>query len=104
MVQMIQLLGPEDLLQPDDWVRPLVPAVGSSFGDDPGINSFSPFAGLPQNHFKWVRAKDALGTCWMGKPLRVIDREFGAGDSAYEAVRGELPKTHVWDWRAERRN
>lgn len=104
MATTIQLLGPDDVLHKDDWVRPLIPAAGSSHGDDPGINSFSPFAGLPQNHFKWVKARDALGECWMGRTLREIDREMGEGDHAFEVVRGDLPKTHVWNWRAERRN
>lgn len=102
MAISVLILGPDDVLQADDWVRPLVPTCGEFMGNEPPINSFSTYGGTPQNHLRWVAAQDVIGKCWMGKALRDINKAWDkTGGFNYEVVRGPVPMNHVWDWRKE---
>lgn len=103
MATQILMLGPEDVLQPTDWVRPLVETPGEFQSSPSSINSFSTFGGTPLNHFKWVPARDVMGELWFGQSLAEIHRRWAhLGGFNYEVVRGEVPMAHVWDWRKEK--
>lgn len=99
----VLMLSSYDTLRPDDWVRPIVEAVADYPGQAPALNSFSPYSGCPQNHLKWVQARDVLGDCWMGKTMAELDQAWEKiGGFPYEVIRGTPPQRHIWDWRAER--
>lgn len=100
----LQLLEAADVLRPTDWVRPLAAAPGDFSTSNPVINSFSTYGGSPQNHFKWIRAQDVVGECWMGRSLADLAKAWEAtGGFAYEVVRGAMPPQHIWDWRAAKK-
>jgi len=102
MAITVQLLTEEDCLQPEDWVRPLTAAC-SELGTVEPFNSFTPFAGLPQNHFRWVKAREIFGDCWMGFSLKELQQQFKRfGGFQYEVLRGPLPKAHYWDWQKDK--
>ena len=99
----VLILSAYDKLRSDDWVRPIVEAVSDCPGQAPALNSFSPYSGTPQNHLKWVQARDVLGKCWMGKTLAELDQAWEKlGGFPYEVIRGTPPQRHIWDWRPER--
>lgn len=102
MATSILLLGEEDTLEPDDWVRPLQPTAGNC-GGEPAVNSLATYSGTPLNHFKWVLARDVFGSVWFGMTLAEIHEGMkDTGGFNYEVVRGHMPRGHIWFWRALR--
>lgn len=100
MATSVLILGPEDTLEQDDWVRPLQATPGHC-GGDPVINSLSTDGETPQNHLKWVRARDVFKPGWFGLTLEELNKEMGNGFN-YEVIRGAIPRGHIWFWRAQR--
>lgn len=92
----VQLLEPTDILEPNDWCRPL--QIVSMNGGHSDYYSFqSSYTGTPENNVKWVRAKCVIGSGWFGKPVReYLDgmKKFGL---SWEFVRGPIPARHQLD-------
>ncbi|HDR9103685.1 hypothetical protein [Paraburkholderia sp. A3RO-2L] len=96
MAITVQILEGTDVLQPTDWVRPL---LGSGY-----VDSFMTFSGAPENNLRWVPASDVLGPHYMDMTLDAINADMAElGGWPYEVVRGPVPVAHIWDWRAERK-
>jgi hypothetical protein len=85
----IQLLDDNDIVEPEDWCRPL--SIVSMNGGHSDYYSFkSQYTGAPENNVKWVKVKYILGKCWHGKTVSEIDAELGKFIK-YEYVRGDIP-------------
>ena len=86
----LQLLEPDDIVEPEDWCRPL--SITSMSGGHSDYYSFkSQYSGAPENNVKWVKVKYILGKPWHGKTVGDID--FGLGKFVkYEFVRGDIPQ------------
>lgn len=83
----VQILEPDDLVDEDDWCRPL---VLSTMSDSSDYYSFeSCYSKLPENNVKWIRVKDLFGSCWFGKPAKDLMSII-----RYEIVRGDIPESH----------
>jgi hypothetical protein len=94
----LQLLEPIDLLQPNDWCRPLV--ICSMSGGTSDHYSFrNAYSGAPENNAKWVRAHEIFGPCWMGQPIGAMKSQ---DMTPYEFVRGDMPKAHQLNMRPYR--
>ena len=85
----LQLLEANDVVNPEDWCRPL--SIVSMSGGHSDYYSFSSqYTGAPENNVKWVKVKYILGKPWHG--LTVKDIDFGLGKFVkYEFVRGDIP-------------
>lgn len=100
----LQLLELDDPVDPDDWVRPLDMGY-NQFGDHTEPHSFNMYGGSPQNNIKWIKVRDTFGECHWGKTVREIHALFDKMVNwqnqmlRYEFVRGDVPKSHIWDWR-----
>jgi len=85
----LQLLEAEDIVEPDDWCRPL--SIVSMSGGHSDYYSFkSQYTGAPENNVKWVKVKYILGKLWHGKTVKEIDAGLGKFIK-YEYVRGDIP-------------
>ena len=90
-MKTVQILEPDDTVDPEDWCRPLV-LISMSGGHSDGYSFKNAYSGTPENNVKWVKVKDQFGPIWFGKMTRVINYEIGM---RYEFVRGDLPSTHI---------
>jgi hypothetical protein len=89
MIQ-IQLLEAHDIVDPEDWCRPL--SIVSMSGGHSDYYSFtSQYTGAPENNAKWVKVKYILGKPWHDKTVAEIDRGLGQYQK-YEFVRGSIPR------------
>lgn len=95
-MKSMQMLEPDDLLQAEDWVRPLVYHPATAQGEIV-VNSISAY-GLPINHPKWIRARVSFGSCWFGKKLKELDP-----NREYEFLRGDIPQSHRLDLKGVRK-
>jgi len=85
----IQLLEQDDIVEPEDWCRPL--STTSMSGGHSDYYSFqSQYTGAPENNVKWVKVKYILGRGWHGKTVAEIDAKLGKFVK-YEYVRGNIP-------------
>lgn len=85
----LQLLEKDDIVEPEDWCRPL--SIVSMSGGHSDYYSFkNQYTGAPENNVKWVKVKYILGKCWHGKTVKEIDAELGMFIK-YEYVRGDIP-------------
>ncbi len=86
----LQLLEAEDIVEPEDWCRPL--SIVSMSGGHSDYYSFqSQYTGAPENNVKWVKVKYILGRDWHGKTVAEIDKGLGKWIK-YEYVRGDVPQ------------
>jgi hypothetical protein len=85
----IQMLEDNDVIDPEDWCRPLnIVSMGGGHSD---YYSFkSEYSGTPENNVKWVKVKYILGKVWHGKTVKEIDEGLGKFVK-YEYVRGNIP-------------
>lgn len=93
---VIHMLEPTDILEPNDWCRPLQ-IVSMSGGHSDYYSFQSNYTGTPENNAKWVRAKCVIGKPWFGKPVgEYLEgmRELGL---SWEFVRGPIPARHQLD-------
>ena len=87
-----QILENTDLIQPDDWCRPL--QINSMAGGMSDSFSFkSCYTGFPENNSKWVRVKHCIGSVWYGRTVS----EFNSGLTETEFMRGDIPESHTLD-------
>lgn len=87
-MKTIQLLEADDIVDPEDWCRPL--SIVSMSGGHSDYYSFqSQYTGAPENNVKWVKVKYILGKPWHGKTVKEIDRALGQYVK-YEYVRGDI--------------
>jgi len=85
----IQLLEQDDIVEPEDWCRPL--SITSMSGGHSDYYSFqSQYTGAPENNVKWLKVKYILGRGWHGKTVAEIDAKLGKFVK-YEYVRGNIP-------------
>jgi hypothetical protein len=85
----LQLLEADDIVDPEDWCRPL--SLMSMNGGHSDYYSFqSCYTGAPENNVKWVKVKYILGKGWHGKTVKEIDASLGKFIK-YEYVRGDIP-------------
>ena len=93
----LQLLELDDIVEPEDWCRPL--SIVSMSGGHSDYYSFqSAYTGAPENNVKWVKVKYILGKPWHGKTVKEIDNGLGKFVK-YEYVRGDVPKRSQLDLR-----
>lgn len=86
----LQLLEADDIVDPEDWCRPLS-IVSMSGGYSDNYSFKSQWSGAPENNVKWVKVKYILGKLWHGKTVREIDNGL-APWIKYEYVRGDIPQ------------
>jgi hypothetical protein len=93
----VQMLEKTDIVEPEDWCRPL--SITSMSGGHSDYYSFrSQYSGAPENNVKWVKVKYILGKPWHGKT--VLDIDAGLGQYVkYEFIRGDIPKRQQLDLR-----
>ena len=86
----LQLLEADDVVEPEDWCRPL--SLNSMSGGHSDYYSFqSQYSGAPENNTKWVKVKYILGKPWHNKTVKEIDKGLGFY-TKYEFVRGDIPQ------------
>lgn len=86
----VQILEADDIVDPEDWCRPL--SITSMSGGHSDYYSFqSQYTGAPENNVKWVKVKYILGIASRGdKTVKELDQVLGQYVK-YEFVRGDLP-------------
>lgn len=89
----VQFLEDDDIIQPDDWCRPLM-LMTMSGGHSDHMSYKSMYSGTPENNVRWVQVCDVLGPVWKGK--RVHDYHAVA-HIQLEFVRGNVPISHRQD-------
>lgn len=89
----IHMLEPTDILEPNDWCRPLQ-IVSMSGGHSDYYSFQSAYSGTPENNAKWVRAKCVIGHGWMGKPVGDYLKGMKDLGLSWEFVRGPVPARH----------
>lgn len=91
-MKTVEILELDDLIDPEDWCRPLQ-IVSMSGGHSDYYSFQSCYTGAPENNAKWVKVKFILGKPWHGKSVMEYNKamsKFGT----YEFVRGEIPTSH----------
>ncbi len=85
-MKQILILDQNDLVDPEDWCRPL-----SFFSEwDNEYMDRSPFSGTPENNYKWVKVKHTFGKCWYGHAVNELCKL-----RLYEFARGDPPNEHL---------
>ena len=91
----VQMLEKMDIVEPEDWCRPLT--IASMSGGHSDYYSFrSQYTGAPENNVKWVKVKYILGKPWHGKAVADIDAGLGQFVK-YEFIRGDIPRRQQLD-------
>jgi hypothetical protein len=89
----VQILEHDDVVEPEDWCRPL--SIVSMSGGHSDYYSFqSQYTGAPENNVKWVKVKYILGKPWHYKTVGEIDSGLGKFVK-YEFIRGDIPKRQI---------
>lgn len=84
----VQILEPDDLIDGNDWCRPLqIISMGGGASDYYSFKSC--YSGTPENNAEWVQVKHVIGSCWFGRPVRAFNDGLN-----YEFVRGDVPRKH----------
>lgn len=95
----IQLLEDTDLIDPEDWCRPLQILPMSPQSDYYSFKSC--YSGQPENNVEWCKVKHVIGKCWFGKTVLEFHSRFKycqhSYEYRYEFVRGDIPKSHQLD-------
>lgn len=92
----INILEPTDILEPNDWCRPLQ-IVSMSGGHSDYYSFQSAYTGAPENNAKWVRAKCVIGKGWFGKPVGDYLTGMKKFGLSWEFARGPIPARHQLD-------
>ena len=88
----IQILEDNDIVNADDWCRPLeIESMSGGMSDHFSFRSV--YSGTPCNNAKWVRVRDVFGKCWFGSKVG----EFWKKGFEYEFIRGKIPEEHQLD-------
>lgn len=88
----IFLLEPTDTILPTDYYRPL--NRSADFDQHDEWLDESCYGGGPLDHLKWAPVWLVLGECWWERKYSEYIG-FGQASRPFEAVRGELPNTHI---------
>lgn len=88
-----QFLQNDDVIDPEDWCRPLQ-LVTMSGGMSDSMSFKSMYSGTPENNVRWVKVKDVIGPRWKGCTKKEVN---SSGFTAYEFVRGDVPPSHQFD-------
>jgi len=92
------ILGLDELIQPDDWIRPLFLTE-----DEDGVShDYTIWGGSPLNNMKWCQVKDVLGKPWHGKTIKEYYTFAAKSNSGrgfpivehFEFLRGTPPVSH----------
>lgn len=89
----VQMLEKDDIVEPEDWCRPLS-IVSMSGGYSDHYSFQSQYTGAPENNVKWVKVKYILGKVWHGKTVGEIDSGLGRFVK-YEFIRGDIPSRQI---------
>ena len=89
MIQ-VSILEKDDIIQADDWCRPLS-IVSMSGGHSDSYSFKSCYTGTPENNVEWVQVKHVIGKFWIG--LTVNDYT-NAVQHRMEFLRGTPPRQH----------
>jgi hypothetical protein len=85
----VQLLEANDIVEPEDWCRPLQ-LITMNGGHSDYYSFESCYTGAPENNVKWVQVKYILGKGWHGQTVKEIDAALGKYIK-YEFLRGAIP-------------
>lgn len=88
----VQILEGQDVVEPEDWCRPLE-IVSMSGGHSDYYSFRSQYSGAPENNVKWVKVKYILGHGWHYSTVEQIRKGLGQYHT-YEFIRGDIPKKH----------
>jgi hypothetical protein len=90
-MKTVQILEADDIIDPEDWCRPL--SLTTMNGGHSDYYSFeSCYTGAPENNVKWVKVKYILGIASRGdKTVKELDKVLGQYVK-YEFVRGDIPQ------------
>lgn len=87
----INILEKDDVLEADDWCRPLqLAAMSGGHSDDYSFKSM--YTGRPENNVKWCKVKHIF-PAWVGKTVKQTLSRPIIGQ--YEFVRGKIPTQHT---------
>lgn len=89
-MKIVSILEKEDIIDGDDWCRPLA-IVSMSGGHSDSYSFKNIYNGAPENNAKWVKVRYIFGACWAGSTVAKIN---GMGGTKYEFMRGEIPVSH----------
>lgn len=86
----VQILEADDIVDPEDWCRPLsLMTMNGGYSDYYSFESC--YTGAPENNVKWVKVKYILGIACMGdKTVKELDNTLGKYVK-YEFLRGDIP-------------
>jgi hypothetical protein len=100
-MNMIQILKDGDIITKGDYIRPLEFVATDNADGTIHVNYFSMYGGRPMNNTRWLLVQDYIGNGYMGNSW--IGHTYGEYMKAvkykHEAVRGQLPINHIWDWK-----
>lgn len=92
-MKTIQMLEADDVVEPEDWCRPLsLMTMNGGYSDYYSFESC--YTGAPENNVKWVKVKYILGKGWHGKTVKELDAGLGKFVK-YEFVRGDIPRRQI---------
>jgi hypothetical protein len=92
-MKTVQILEADDIVEPEDWCRPL--SIVSMSGGQSDYYSFeNQYTGAPENNVKWVKVKYILGKPWHGQTVKEIDKGLGKY-LKYEFIRGDIPRREI---------
>jgi hypothetical protein len=92
-MKTVQILEADDIVEPEDWCRPL--SIVSMSGGHSDYYSFeNQYTGAPENNVKWVKVKYILGKGWHGQTVKEIDKGLGKY-LKYEYIRGDIPRREI---------
>jgi len=97
----VNILEDNDLIDPEDWCRPLaLVATDNGYGD--GYSFSSPYTKTPINNLKWVKVKHILGKYWYGKTIKQFNgdgysKAWSHVETRMEFMQGSPPASHQLD-------
>ena len=92
-MKQVFILEDDDILEPNDWCRPLnITSMSGGMSDSYSFRNM--YAGTPENNVEWVRVKCVLGECWIGQPLKEYNKATKKYGGRMEFVRGDIPRSH----------
>ena len=86
------ILENDDIIEPNDWCRPLNITSMSGMSDSYSFKSM--YSGSPENNVEWVRVKCVVGEGWIGKTVKEYNVMCKKYRCPMEFIRGNIPKAH----------
>jgi hypothetical protein len=85
----VLLLEKDDIVDGDDWCRPLS-IVSMSGGHSDSYSFKCMYTGQPENNTKWVKVRYIFGACWNGMSVS----KYNSNGRKFEFMRGDIPVAH----------